>query len=53
MKFVTVMVPLLMAMSAFTQTTPAGFTPATNVTLDIYYGTQYISPGILVKKSGM
>lgn len=28
-----------------------GFTPAVNNTLDVYYGTQYITPGLMVKKS--
>ncbi|RYN24706.1 hypothetical protein AA0119_g4495 [Alternaria tenuissima] len=50
MKF-TAVVSLLLATSAFAQTTPLGFTPATNKTLDVYYGTQYISPGIIVRKS--
>ncbi|KAF7674148.1 hypothetical protein GT037_007914 [Alternaria burnsii] len=50
MKFTNV-VSLLLAASAFAQTTPSGFTPATNETLDVYYGTQYISPGIVVRKS--
>ncbi|RYN40989.1 hypothetical protein AA0113_g3664 [Alternaria arborescens] len=50
MKF-TAVVSLLLATSAFAQTTPSGFTPATNKTLDVYYGTQYISPGIIVRKS--
>lgn len=52
MKF-TAVVSLLLAASAFAQTTPSGFTPATNETLDVYYGTQYISPGIVVRKSSM
>jgi hypothetical protein len=52
MKF-TAVVSLLLATSAFAQTTPLGFTPATNKTLDVYYGTQYISPGIIVRKSSM
>jgi hypothetical protein len=51
MKFSTVASSLVLAVSAFAQTTPSGFTPATNATLDVYYGTQYISPGLLVKKS--
>ncbi|KAF1945495.1 PEBP-like protein [Clathrospora elynae] len=34
-----------------TQTTPPGFTPAANTTLDVYYGAQYISPGLVVRKS--
>ncbi|KAH7069449.1 phosphatidylethanolamine-binding protein [Paraphoma chrysanthemicola] len=37
--------------ASIAQTTPSGFAPAANVTLDVYYGTQYISPGIVVKKS--
>jgi hypothetical protein len=51
MKFSTVASSLVLTVSAFAQTTPSGFTPATNATLDVYYGTQYISPGLLVKKS--
>lgn len=51
MKFSTVASSLVLAVSAFAQTTPSGFTPATNATLDVYYGMQYVSPGLLVKKS--
>ncbi|KAL1793194.1 hypothetical protein ACET3X_008176 [Alternaria dauci] len=50
MKF-TAVTSLFLAASALAQTTPSGFTPATNGTLDVYYGTQYISPGIIVRKS--
>jgi hypothetical protein len=41
---------LLLAVPSLAQT-PSGFTPGTNATLDVYYGTQYISPGLVVKKS--
>ncbi|KAF1830023.1 PEBP-like protein [Decorospora gaudefroyi] len=51
MKFTTVVSSLILAASAFAQSTPAGFTPATNETLDVYYGSQYISPGMIVRKS--
>jgi hypothetical protein len=51
MKFTTIVSSLFLAASALAQTTPVGFTPATNATLDVYYGTQYISPGLVVKKS--
>jgi hypothetical protein len=51
MKFTTIVSSLFLAAPAFAQTTPVGFTPATNATLDVYYGTTYISPGLLVKKS--
>jgi len=53
MKFTTIVSSLVLAASATAQTTPSGFTPATNATLDVYYGTQYISPGLIVKKSSM
>lgn len=53
MKFTTALSSLLLAVPAFAQTTPAGFAPAANTTLDVYYGTQYISPGLVVKKSSM
>lgn len=42
---------LMLFGGALAQTTPPGFMPAVNKTLDVYYGTQYISPGLLVKKS--
>ncbi|KAI8935726.1 hypothetical protein NX059_007246 [Plenodomus lindquistii] len=51
MKLTAILTSLLLAAPALTQTTPAGFSPATNVTLDVYYGTTYISPGLIVKKS--
>lgn len=51
MKFTAALSTLLLAAPALAQTTPSGFAPATNATLDVYYGTQYISPGIVVKKS--
>ncbi|KAF2854831.1 PEBP-like protein [Plenodomus tracheiphilus IPT5] len=51
MKFTTILTSLLLATPGFSQSTPVGFAPATNVTLDVYYGTTYISPGLIVKKS--
>tara|TARA_R110002003_G_scaffold129_8_gene12132 strand:+ start:1504 stop:2208 length:705 start_codon:yes stop_codon:yes gene_type:complete len=51
MKFTTAVSSLFLAGLSVAQTTPSGFMPATNVTLDVYYGTQYISPGLVVKKS--
>jgi hypothetical protein len=51
MKFSTVVSTFLLAAPTLAQTTPSGFAPAANVTLDVYYGTQYISPGLIVKKS--
>jgi hypothetical protein len=53
MKFTTVISSLFLVASASAQTTPSGFTPVTNATLDVYYGTQYISPGIVVRRSSM
>ena len=49
MKFTT-LISSILATPALAQT-PTGFTPSTNITLDVYYGTQYISPGLIVKKS--
>ncbi|OAL49170.1 PEBP-like protein [Pyrenochaeta sp. DS3sAY3a] len=51
MKFSTAVSSLLLAVPAFAQSTPSGFAPSVNATLDVYYGTQYISPGLVVKKS--
>lgn len=51
MRLTAIVTTFLLAIPAFAQTTPAGFTPATNATLDVYYGTTYISPGLIVKKS--
>lgn len=53
MKLTAAISSLLLAVQAFAQSTPSGFTPAVNATLDVYYGTQYISPGLVVKKSSM
>ncbi|KAF1920210.1 phosphatidylethanolamine-binding protein [Ampelomyces quisqualis] len=50
MRFTTAISTFLLAALAFAQT-PATFLPSTNVTLDVYYGTQYITPGLIVKKS--
>jgi hypothetical protein len=50
MLFIT-LTSLLLAASTTLAQTPPGFLPAVNKTLDVYYGTTYISPGLLVKKS--
>jgi hypothetical protein len=47
----TTFASLLIAASTALAQTPSGFLPAVNRTLDVYYGTTYISPGLLVKKS--
>ncbi|KAF2178583.1 PEBP-like protein [Zopfia rhizophila CBS 207.26] len=44
---------LLLAATTLAQTTPAGFTPSTNMTLDVYYGSTYITPGLMMKKSSV
>lgn len=46
----TTVASLLLAGTTLAQT-PAGFLPAVEKTLDVYYGTTYISPGLMVKKS--
>jgi hypothetical protein len=51
MKFPTILSSMALVVPSLAQSTPSGFLPAANVTLDVYYGTQYISPGLLVKKS--
>ncbi|PSN65373.1 PEBP-like protein [Corynespora cassiicola Philippines] len=51
MKFAALLTSLAIAGSALAQSTPPGFSPAVNSTLDVYYGTTYITPGLLVKKS--
>jgi hypothetical protein len=53
MLFTTVLSTTLLSLagSAFAQSTPAGFTPSVNKTLDVYYGTTYITPGLMVRKS--
>jgi hypothetical protein len=50
MKCSIILSSLLLAVPSLAQT-PSGFAPGTNATLDVYYGTQYISPGLVVKKS--
>jgi hypothetical protein len=50
MLFTTVVSSLILTGAAFAQT-PAGFSPGVNKTLDVYYGTTFITPGLLVKKS--
>ncbi|KAF2281032.1 PEBP-like protein [Westerdykella ornata] len=42
---------LLFGGGAVAQSTPPGFVPAVNKTLDVYYGSTYITPGLLVRKS--
>lgn len=44
---------LLLVGTAFAQVVPEGFTPAPNATLDVYYGTEYVTPGKMLKKSSM
>jgi hypothetical protein len=51
MLFTKLLSGLLVVGAALAQTTPPGFTPAVNMTLDVSYGTQYITPGLMVKKS--
>ncbi|KAF2797794.1 PEBP-like protein [Melanomma pulvis-pyrius CBS 109.77] len=51
MLFATV-ASLLLAGTTLAQT-PPGFVPAVEKTLDVYYGTTYISPGLMVKKSSV
>ncbi|KAJ4344543.1 uncharacterized protein N0V89_012286 [Didymosphaeria variabile] len=51
MLFTTLLSGLLILGGALAQTTPPGFTPAVNKTLDVIYNTQVITPGLLVKKS--
>ncbi|KAF2015861.1 PEBP-like protein [Aaosphaeria arxii CBS 175.79] len=53
MLFKAIASSLALAATTLAQTTPAGFTPATNQTLDVYYGSTYISPGLMVKKSSV
>ncbi|KAF2112825.1 phosphatidylethanolamine-binding protein [Lophiotrema nucula] len=48
----TTIVSLLLASTALAQT-PAGFTPSVNKTLDVYYGTTLITPGLMMKKSSV
>ncbi|ORY09311.1 phosphatidylethanolamine-binding protein [Clohesyomyces aquaticus] len=43
---------MLVAGTALAQT-PPGFVPQVNKTLDVYYGTTYITPGLMVKKSSV
>lgn len=47
----TTVAALIFAGTALAQT-PAGFTPSVDKLLDVYYGTTYITPGLMVKKSG-
>ncbi|KAJ4301049.1 hypothetical protein N0V90_003139 [Kalmusia sp. IMI 367209] len=53
MLFTTLLSSVVIFGGALAQTTPPGFTPAVNKTLDVYYGTTYITPGLLVKKSSV
>ncbi|KAF2658248.1 PEBP-like protein [Lophiostoma macrostomum CBS 122681] len=53
MHFIALTSSLLLAGAVLAQQTPAGFTPAVDKPLDVYYGTTYISPGLLVKKSAV
>ncbi|KAF2749813.1 PEBP-like protein [Sporormia fimetaria CBS 119925] len=42
---------LVLAGSALAQSTPPAFLPAVNSTLDVYYGTTYVTPGLMLRKS--
>lgn len=42
---------VLLAGAALAQT-PTGFLPSVNKTLDVYFGTTYVTPGLMMKKSG-
>lgn len=53
MLFTTLISGLVAIGGVLAQTTPPGFTPAVNKTLDVFYGTQVITPGLLVKKSSV
>jgi hypothetical protein len=50
MKFATILSSFLLTAPSLAQM-PAGFAPGTNTTLDVYYGSQYISPGLIIRKS--
>lgn len=52
MLFSAITASLVFAAGAIAQATPAGFLPAVNQTLDVYYGTTFITPGLMVRKSG-
>jgi phosphatidylethanolamine-binding protein (PEBP) family uncharacterized protein len=51
MIFTLVSTILLAGTTVLAQTTPEGFAPSANATLDVYYGTTYVSPGAMIKKS--
>ncbi|KAH7132463.1 phosphatidylethanolamine-binding protein [Dendryphion nanum] len=51
MLFTTIAASLALAATSLAQNTPAGFTPTSNKTLDVYFGSTFITPGLLVKKS--
>lgn len=53
MLFTTLISSLVIVGRVLAQTTPPGFTPAVNKTLDVFYGTQVITPGLMVKKSSV
>ncbi|KAF2263606.1 PEBP-like protein [Lojkania enalia] len=50
MLFATLASILALAGTTLAQT-PAGFAPSVNKTLDVYYGSTYITPGLMVRKS--
>ncbi|KAF2737871.1 PEBP-like protein, partial [Polyplosphaeria fusca] len=52
MLFTTIASLLLAAGTAVAQT-PSGFTPAVTSHLDVYYGSTYITPGLMMKKSAV
>lgn len=53
MLFTTFLSGLVVVGVVLAQTTPPGFTPAVNKTLDVFYGSTAITPGLLVKKSSV
>ncbi|KAF1995146.1 hypothetical protein P154DRAFT_538957 [Amniculicola lignicola CBS 123094] len=50
MLFTSIASAVVLAASVVAQT-PVGFVPAANKTLDVYFGTTYITPGLMIKKS--
>jgi hypothetical protein len=47
----TAVASLLFASTALAQSVPTAFGVAVNKTLDLYFGTQYITPGLMIKRS--
>jgi phosphatidylethanolamine-binding protein len=48
----TTVASILLAATTAVAQTPSGFTPAVTNHLDVYYGSTYITPGLMMKKSG-